>query len=143
MGYSLSERVGRFGGPLVETFAGAHTEVSALDLVGQHRRNLCRGGEIGKHILGDGFDQIPSRQLEDLEDAGHRPAAADAVTEGVVDITWRGDAVLDQPQGFAQERALQSIEHEAGNLAAYDDGPLADHLEHAAQRRQRLLGGLG
>src|SRR4030095_15894655 len=79
-------------------------------------------------------------QLDRRERPHERPAQAQAFAYRLVEIFRRHIAFANETHCLGQERALQSIEDEAIELAAHDDGYLSDfgeHRERPLDRRRR------
>src|SRR5829696_405095 len=141
-GDSLPQRGRFFRRPRVEALSRLETELAATDLLPQTRRWFRRSVDGGKELLGDSEGQIPPRGLEDLEDPGHRQAAAEARPDDRVDVPRAGDAGVHDGQRLAQERHLQSVADETGRFSLHDGWTLADALIKGAQGFDRFGRGL-
>jgi hypothetical protein len=77
-------------------------------------------------------------EIHRLERPNRRPARAEAVGEGAVDVREGADASVDERVGLPQERVLETVGDEARDGAADDHGRLAELLHPALERLERL-----
>ena len=78
-------------------------------------------------------DSTPRVQVDRLERADDGPAQTEAIAHDAVDVLDGCDAIAHQAIGLTQHCALQAIEHEPGNLLAYDDRRQTDRRQDAAR----------
>ena len=94
--------------------------------------NLGPGGRRGQLLVEAGVARAIIRdaagrvEFDGLERPEERPAQAEAVLDGVVEIFGRDVALADQAERFGQQRALQPVEDKAVDLAVDGDRHLAD-----------------
>src|SRR4051812_38554764 len=69
---------------------------------------------VARAIVRDPAGRI---QFDGRERPHERPAQAEAVLDGLVEILRRGITLADEAKGFGEQRALQAIENEALDLA--------------------------
>src|SRR3984893_9356963 len=74
-------------------------------------------------VIGDTAGRV---ELDRLERPHERPAQPESVLYGLVEILGRDDAVADQAARLGEQRALQSIEHEAVDLPPHHDRHLPE-----------------
>ncbi len=83
-------------------------------------------------VVGDAAGGV---ERDGLERAHERPAQAEAVRDGLVEVFRRDIALADQAHRLGEQRALQAIENEAIDLALHQDGHLPDAGHHFGRAR--------
>ena len=108
-----------------------------LDARGLRLKPLVEAG-VARAVVRDAAGRV---QLDGGERAHERPAQAEAVLDGLVEILRRHVALADQPERLGEQRALQPVEDEALDLAAHHDRHLLDLLVDLLGARDRLRRG--
>ena len=78
---------------------------------------------IARAVIGNAAGRI---EFDGLERTEERPAQAETVLHGVIEILRRDIAFADQAKRFGKQRALQPVQHEAVDLAVDGDRHLPD-----------------
>src|SRR6476661_7334344 len=102
--------------PLEEAALGLEADATLVDVLLQDRRRPVGIAEIGPDDLGDGAGRVPAGMLLLHDRAGRGVAEAEGEPHRGVDILRRGDALFDQPQGLAHQRALDAIAQKADDV---------------------------
>src|SRR5260221_388093 len=111
---------------------GLHRELPARVVPDRGARRIGgvapEPGYVALAIIRDSTGRI---QLDGLERPHERPAQAEAVGDGMVEVLGAHVTLLHQAERFAEECGLQPVEDEAVDLLLHVDR----HLTHLAQDR--------
>src|ERR1043166_6702236 len=78
---------------------------------------------VARAIIRDAAGRV---ELDGLERAEKRPAQAEAILHGMIEIFGRDQTLTHQAKRFGEQRALQAIQDKAVDLAVDGDGHLPD-----------------
>ena len=94
------------------------------------RRAVAIAAERAFEIAAGIVENVAAAPVDELEEAQHRVAKAEAVADRLVDVLGAGDAFLDHPRRLVHGQRLDARDDEAGRGGAHHRH-LADAFEQA------------
>ena len=128
-------------GIVEEAGAGPHADAAFAHVARDHlRRAIAVAAERAFEIAAGVIENVAAAPVDELQQAQHRVAEAEAVSDRLVDILGAGDAFLHHPRRLVHGERLDARHDEAGRGRAHHR-----HLADALQQRLDLRddGGIG
>ena len=114
--------------------AGAHADAAVAHVVGDHLgRAVAVAVQRALEIAAGVIEDVAAAPVDELQQAQHGVAEAEAVADRLVDILRAGDAFLHHPRRLVHGQRLDPRHDEAGRGGAHHRH-LADALEQAPSR---------
>ncbi len=107
---------------------------------GGGRRQLLVEAGIARAIIRDAAGGV---ELDGLERTKERPAQAETILDGVIEVFRRDITLADEAKSFSEQRALQAVQHKAVDLAVDGHRHLPDLAIDRAGAVDRLGRGPG
>ena len=118
-------------GIIEEAGAGAQADAALVHVARDHlRRAIAVAAQRAFEIAAGVIEDVAAAPVDEFQQAEHRIAEAEAVSDRLVDVLGAGDAFLHHPRGLVHRQRLDARNDEAGRRRAHHR-----HLADAFEQR--------